>query len=163
MKITKKEREYESWKAPRRQEVERRVVNPRKIPTHHKEDATRGGELRGFIMTVPSFRHKRGLKGSRGPKTHPESLHRICASIETCFYISSSSGSIGAPGSAVSKTPSEAQSFPSSTRINGPSSTRPLSDIGETDHPPGLEYGSDLNGTWDRRTTGAMSCLREAC
>ncbi|KAF2570134.1 hypothetical protein F2Q70_00002860 [Brassica cretica] len=48
-------------------------------------------------------------------------------------------------------------------RISGPSSTRPRSDIGETVHPTGSEYGFDLSGTQDRRTTGAMSCLREAC
>ncbi|KAF3551008.1 hypothetical protein DY000_02007124 [Brassica cretica] len=54
------------------------------------------------------------------------------------------------------------RSFPSSTRISGPSSTRHQSDIGDTDHPPGSEYGSDLSGTQDRRITRAMSCLREA-
>ncbi|KAF2563946.1 hypothetical protein F2Q70_00017552 [Brassica cretica] len=70
---------------------------------------------------------------------------------------------VRAPGSIVSKTQSEAHSSPSSTRISGPSCTRPRSDIGETDHPPGSEYGSDLSGPWDRGITGAMSCLREAC
>ncbi|KAF2538105.1 hypothetical protein F2Q68_00020653 [Brassica cretica] len=49
------------------------------------------------------------------------------------------------------------RSFPSSTRISGPSSTRPRSDIGDTDHPPGSEYGFDLSGNRDRRITGAMS------
>ncbi|KAF3566989.1 hypothetical protein DY000_02014507 [Brassica cretica] len=78
------------------------------------------------------------------------------------FCTSSSLGNIRAPGYTVSKASSEAQSFPSSTRISGPSSTRPRSDIAETDHPPGSEYGSDLSGTRDRRTTGAMSCLWEA-
>ncbi|KAF3534318.1 hypothetical protein DY000_02039530 [Brassica cretica] len=66
-------------------------------------------------------------------------------------------------GSIVSKTSSEAQSSPSLTRISGPNSTRPRSDIGETDHPPGSEYSSDLSGNWDRGITGTMSCLREAC
>ncbi|KAF3564631.1 hypothetical protein DY000_02016334 [Brassica cretica] len=74
-----------------------------------------------------------------------------------------STRNVRAPGSIVSKTQSEAHSSPSSTRISGPSCTRPRSDIGETDHPPGSEYGSDLSGPWDRGITGAMSCLREAC
>ncbi|KAF3587392.1 hypothetical protein F2Q69_00029052 [Brassica cretica] len=87
----------------------------------------------------------------------------VRASVKACSYPSSSSGNIRAIDSTVSKTSSEAQSFPSSTRISGPSSTRPRSDIGETDHPPGSEYGSDLSGTRDCRITGAMSCLREAC
>ncbi|KAF3587760.1 hypothetical protein F2Q69_00028779 [Brassica cretica] len=88
------------------------------------------------------------------------SQQRISARVSAC---SSYLGNIRAPGSTIAKTSSEAQSFPSSTRISGPSSTRLRSDIGETDHPQGSEYGSDLNGTQDRRITGAMSCLREAC
>ncbi|KAF2537242.1 hypothetical protein F2Q68_00020808 [Brassica cretica] len=90
-----------------------------------------------------------------GPSPPVYPLH-----ISTC---SSSSGNIRAPGSTVSKTSSKAQTSPSSTRISGPNSTRPRSDVGETDHPPGSEDGSDLSGTRDRGITGAMSCLREAC
>ncbi|KAL0758294.1 hypothetical protein Bca101_074444 [Brassica carinata] len=81
----------------------------------------------------------------------------------TCSYTSCSSGNVRAPGSIVSKTTSEAQSSPSSTRIGGPNRIRPRSDVGETNHPPGSEYGFDLSGTRDRGITGAMSCLREAC
>ncbi|KAF2558048.1 hypothetical protein F2Q68_00016837 [Brassica cretica] len=87
----------------------------------------------------------------------------VRAIIRTCSYTSCSSGNVRAPGSTVSKTPSEAQSSPSSTRISGPNSTRPRSDVGETNHPPGSEYGFDLSGTRDQGITGAMSCLREAC
>ncbi|KAF3553676.1 hypothetical protein F2Q69_00013626 [Brassica cretica] len=48
------------------------------------------------------------------PELHPEPHHKIHASIKpasTHQHISSSSGNIRAPGSAVSKTPSQAQSF----------------------------------------------------
>ncbi|KAF2606083.1 hypothetical protein F2Q68_00043885 [Brassica cretica] len=33
----------------------------------------------------------------------------------------------------------------------------------EIGSPPGSECGSGLRGTRDRRITGVMSCLREAC
>ncbi|KAF3578167.1 hypothetical protein DY000_02030824 [Brassica cretica] len=87
----------------------------------------------------------------------------IRASIRTRSYATSSSGNIRALGSTVSKTSSEAQSSPSSMRISGQNSTRPRSDVRETDHPPGSEYGSGLSGTRDNGITGAMYCLREAC
>ena len=38
------------------------VINPRKVPTRHKKDATRGSKLRGFIMAIPFLATNGDLK-----------------------------------------------------------------------------------------------------
>ncbi|KAF3499931.1 hypothetical protein F2Q69_00042255 [Brassica cretica] len=95
-----------------------RKLNPRKP---NKRSSESGENQRESARVIPDARNG-NLRRSR---------------TKACFCTSSSSGNIRAPGSTISKTSSEAQSFPSSTKISGPSSTRPRSDIGETDHPPG--------------------------
>ncbi|KAF2570876.1 hypothetical protein F2Q70_00002855 [Brassica cretica] len=95
-----------------------RKLNPRKP---NKRSSESGENQRESARVIPDARNG-NLRRSR---------------TKACFCTSSSPGNIRAPGSTISKTSSEAQSFPSSTRISGPSSTRPRSDIGETDHPPG--------------------------
>ncbi|KAF2532577.1 hypothetical protein F2Q70_00029239 [Brassica cretica] len=108
------------------------------------------------------------LEITRGPSSKKQGQSLLSGAIETASLSASRTspqdgtgdekGSVKGRHGLVRPPTSE-----DGNKCRGPSSTRPMSDIGETDPPPGSEYGSDLNGTRDRRTTGAMSCLREAC
>ena len=83
--------------------ADRAVVNPRKIPMRHIEDAMRGRKFRGFIMVVPFSITNADLKTLGNPKFIRTNSYD---SVKACFYTRSSSENIRAPGSAVSKTPS---------------------------------------------------------